>query len=82
MNRRQALRAVVAEAFPRRRRPIGPAPAERQRFRRAEDRDLPPAYPRKKDCPGCVAGRKADPEGRWPIGWCSTSCLRKQWRAS
>lgn len=76
MNRRQALKSAVAEAFPRRLRAIAPSRNERQRARRAEDRDLP-VQVRKQDCPGCVAAMIADPEYRWPIGDCSPECRRR-----
>jgi hypothetical protein len=73
----RALMAAVAEANPRRQRHIGPSRAEQQRARRAEDRDLPPAYPCKQDCPGCVAARDADEFGRYPIGDCGPDCRRR-----
>jgi hypothetical protein len=74
VNRRLArLMAAVAEAGPRR-RAIGASPAERQRFRRAEDRDLP-TWPRKEDCPGCASTR--DELGRLCIGFCGPECERR-----
>jgi hypothetical protein len=74
VNRRLArLMAAVSESY---RRPIGASPAERQRFRRAEDRDMPVVV-RKSDCPGCIAARDADPHGRWPVGDCGPECLRR-----
>jgi hypothetical protein len=70
VNRRLArLMAAVAESY---RRPVGLSPAERQRFRRAEDRDLPVVV-RKSDCPGCIAARDADE----PVGDCGPECLRR-----
>lgn len=56
---------------------IGLSPVERQRIRRAEDRALPPAYPRKQDCPGCLAARAADHADRWPVGDCGPTCARR-----
>lgn len=68
--------AREARGEPPRRRPIGPSRNERQRDRRAEDRDLP-IFPRKADCPGCVAAREADSENRWPVGDCGPDCRRR-----
>ncbi len=69
----RALLAVTAEASLRL-RPIGPSPAEAQRRRRAEDRDLP-AWPRKSAYPCCAATR--DELGRLCIGDCGPDCLRR-----
>lgn len=77
----EALAREARGERPPRRRTIGPSRAERQRDRRAEDRDMP-VFPRKADCPGCGAGRDADPESRWPVGDCGPACLRRAARRS
>jgi hypothetical protein len=69
----RALLAAVAEASPRRPRTIGPSHAERRRFLRAEDRDMP-TWPRKEAAKCCAATR--DEYGRLCIGFCSPECER------
>lgn len=68
------MRGVVARTLGRF---IPQSHAERQRIRRAEDRDDRPAFVRKAECPGCVAARDADRFDRWPVGDCSPACLRR-----
>jgi hypothetical protein len=69
----RALMAATAEAS-RRLHPIGRSYTEAQRFRRAEDRDLPTS-PRKEQARCCIA--KRDRDGRLPIGYCSPECERR-----
>ena len=74
-----ALIAATAEAWPtrpraRRPHPVPPSHAEAQRFRRAEDRDLP-TWPRKSEYSCCAATR--DELGRLCIGDCGPDCLRR-----
>lgn len=74
-----ALIAATAEAWPtrpraRRPHPVPPSHAEAQRFRRAEDRDLP-TWPRKSEAKCCLS--RVDAYNRFPIGYCAPECERR-----
>lgn len=63
-------------------RPVGPRRPRPLYAVRHQPQPAAPHVDPKAACPGCCAAKTADPIGRWPVGDCGQTCVRRQQRLS